>query len=442
LMLEGKKIIFWLVVLLTASPCWSQTFKNPIRASGPDPFVVYYNGYYYLTFTSNYAKHPGGSAIEIVRTQTVAHMSKAEPVAVWQDSARERSSNMWAPELHRLKGPDGLRWYLYYTAGPSACCTGQRIHVLESSGDDPMGPYVYKSQLTEEYAIDGSIMIVDDKLYFLYCQAKEGNHVHVAPMSTPYSLSGPGVRIASPAYPWEKIAGYVNEAPNALIRNGKIFVAYSFNDCSSGSYGVGMLTADKGSDLLDPSSWRKLSQPFLQGSAPRGVHGPGHTCFFQSPDGTEDWIAYHANNNANDGCNDKRAPRIQRVYWKTDGIPFVGEPVSVSQPLTLPSGDSGNGLFNASLGVVNTKTRLETFPNPTDEWLSVYFVSGKDEELHVKVHDQQGKVVTSLYEGSATASIPMIWEVNVGQWPEGLYTVHVIHSASIITRKIFIKRGF
>jgi GH43 family beta-xylosidase len=437
---EGKKVIIWPIVLLSFVSGLGQTFKNPLRSSGPDPFIVFYNGYYYLTYTANYSIHPGGSAIEILKSQSIAHMPKAEPVIVWRDTTKERSNNMWAPELHRLKGPEGFRWYLYYTAGPSVCCDGQRVHVLESLEDDPMGPYAYKSQLTAEYAIDGSVVTVNNKLYFLYCQANGGNHLHIAPMSTPFSVSGPSVRIASPVYPWEKVSGYVNEAPNALVRNGKIFLAYSFNDCGSGSYGVGILTADEQSDLLNPSSWTKSKHPFLQQSVAHGVYGPGHSGFFKSPDGTEDWIVYHANNNPHDGCTDKRTPRIQKIHWQPEGTPAIGVLATTGQPMTLPAGDSGNGVFNASLGVAKSTTRLETFPNPTADWLNVYFVSSHDEPLNVRVHDQQGRVISSLYDGPASASIPIIWQVNVALWPEGLYTVHVIHSTIVSTKKIFIKR--
>jgi len=38
----------------------------------------------------------------------------------------------------RPAGPNGTRWYLYYSAGTAACCEGQRSFVLESAGNDPL----------------------------------------------------------------------------------------------------------------------------------------------------------------------------------------------------------------------------------------------------------------------------------------------------------------
>lgn len=69
-----------------------------------------------------------------------------------------------------MNGPNGLRWYFYYTAGTAGTLNNQHTHVLESMGIDPMGPYVYKSQIEDldnkTWAIDGSVMQVDSFLYF------------------------------------------------------------------------------------------------------------------------------------------------------------------------------------------------------------------------------------------------------------------------------------
>ena len=69
---------------------------------------------------------------------------------------------MWAPEFDLLDGPDGLRWYFYYTAGTAGTYDNQRSYVLESAGTDPMGPYTFKGQLDDPqndvWSIDGSVM--------------------------------------------------------------------------------------------------------------------------------------------------------------------------------------------------------------------------------------------------------------------------------------------
>lgn len=99
------------------------------------------------------------------------------------------------------------------------------------------------------------------------------------------------VVLSSPTLAWE-IKGYeVNEAPAALVKNGKIFITYSAS-ATDQNYCMGLLTADAGADLLDPKSWTKAAQPILQSSQ----YGPGHNAFTTTPDGRIDILVYHARN--------------------------------------------------------------------------------------------------------------------------------------------------
>ena len=68
-----------------------------------------------------------------------------------------------------------------------------------------------------------------------------------------------------------------------------------------------------------------------------GAFGPGHNSFFQSPDGKEDWILYHANPEAGQGCGNRRSPRAQRFTWKPDGTPDFGRPVALGVPIPAPA---------------------------------------------------------------------------------------------------------
>jgi GH43 family beta-xylosidase len=70
------------------------------------------------------------------------------------------------------------------------------------------------------------------------------------------------------------------------------------------------------------------------------VYATGHNGFFKSPDGREDWIIYHANSGADEGCGKDRSPRIQPFTWKPDGIPDFGIPVPASLALQAPSNAS------------------------------------------------------------------------------------------------------
>ena len=113
------------------------TFSGTLASApyGADPWMGYYNGNYYLATTT------WNSQIVIKKASSVASLAGASATVVYTGTATASCCNMWAPSLHQLTGPNGTRWYLYYSAGPSTCCDGQRSYVLESSGTDPMGPY-------------------------------------------------------------------------------------------------------------------------------------------------------------------------------------------------------------------------------------------------------------------------------------------------------------
>jgi len=315
------------------------TFSNPLNhGDGSDPFMVYFEGYYYLTATT------WSSDLIVRRSTTIDGLKAAEPVSVWTGDQPSRCCNFWAPELHFLDGPNGKRWYLYFTAGPSGTKTdNQRNHVLESAGTDPLGPYTYKARIfdpgADAWAIDGSILQLADRLYFLY-SAWEGDNqnLYIAPMQNPWTLSGARVRLSSPSFDWERITANVNEGPVVLQHADHTFVVYSASACWGPDYQLGMLTLT-GSNPLDPKAWQKSSKPVFARADKNASFGPGHNGFFKSPDGSEDWIVYHANAAASGVCDTKRTTRVQKLDWNPDGTPDFGMPVAPGVELPAPSGE-------------------------------------------------------------------------------------------------------
>ena len=316
------------------------TFRNPLNASnGPDPWLTYNNGSYYLATTT------GSSELVMRKSPTLAGLKVAAAVRIYQETDPSRCCNMWAPEFHLLDGPDGQHWYYYYTAGTSDTLDNQRSYVLESAGTDPMGPYTYKGRLfdpaADVWAIDGSVLQLNNQLYFLFSSWTGPNQtLYIAPMSNPWTISGPRVELSHSEYAWEKSGLNVNEGPEALQHNGKTFIIYSASYCATPDYKLGMLTYT-GGDPLRPGAWQKSPAPVFERSDQNGVYGPGHNGFFKSPDGTEDWIVYHANASPTDGCTDLRTTRAQKFTWNADGTPNFGVPVSTSTVINAPSGDMG-----------------------------------------------------------------------------------------------------
>src|SRR6185437_7353422 len=130
----------------------------------------------------------------------------------------------------------------------------------------------------------------------------------------------------------------VNEGPEILKHENKIFLIYSASGCWTDYYALGMITANANGDLLKSSSWKKTDHPVFKESIANHVYATGHNSFFKSPDGTEDYILYHANSEPGQGCGGYRSPRAQKFTWNADGSPNFGVPVAAGVHLNVPSG--------------------------------------------------------------------------------------------------------
>lgn len=310
------------------------TFRNPLLADGADPWLQYHQGNYYLAGTT------WNSQLVMRKSPTLAGLRTAAPQYVWSDTSAGACCNFWAFEFHRLNGPSGTRWYMMYTSGQSGTLDRQHLSVLESAGDDPLGPYSLKgSPMPSTWNIDGSYLQLNGQLYLLWSEWQGADQsMWIARMTNPWTITGSKVLISRPTYGWETVGGRVNEGPEVLQRGGKTFIVYSASSCNTPDYKLGMLTLT-GSDPLSASSWTKSANPvFQQGN---GAYGPGHNGFFKSPDGSEDWIVYHGNASTAQGCGNTRSTRAQKFAWNADGTPDFGTPAATTVDLPVPSGERG-----------------------------------------------------------------------------------------------------
>ena len=314
------------------------TLTNPIKAQGPDPWLTYHDGYYYLATTT------WNNTVTMRKSRTLGGLRTAADTRIFTLTRPNGAGTMWAPEFFLLNGPNGPRWYFYYTAGREPYNLGtQRIHVLESAGLDPMGPYTFKASLLDPtqdntWELDPSILQLNGRLYLLGTFYNGSQPMFIRPLSNPWTASGTRRILSTPTYGWETVGGAVNEGAEVLQRNGRTFIVYSASHCSTPEYKLGLLTWN-GGDPLNSSSWVKSPQPVFQRNNAAGVYGPGHNGFFKSPDGTEDWIVYHANSSASGGCDMNRSTRAQRFTWNADGTPHFGTPVGAGVPIQAPSGE-------------------------------------------------------------------------------------------------------
>jgi len=310
------------------------TFRNPLKLHGADPFLTYYDGWYYLSTTA-------GSEISLRCARRMGELKDAPDQIIWQDDAPGRFRDMWAPEFYLLDSGNGLRWYLYYTASDDQD-DHHRMYVCESASTDPRGPYTYKGQLQTDpedhcYAIDGSVLwLPDGRLYFLWCgrPSPSGQGLYISLMANPWTLTGPRVYLPAEGFGCDE----VREGPVTIQRNGKVFLVYSACDTGKPDYKLAMLVADVTADFMDPASWAQHPAPVFTRYDAHGVYGPGHNHFFRSPDGTEDWIVYHAKTTS-EYTYRERSTRAQPFTWNPDGTPNFGHPLPLDQDIPVPPGE-------------------------------------------------------------------------------------------------------
>ncbi len=324
----------------SASAAPGDTFTNPLLQTGPDPWVVWWRGFYYYSNSS-------GTNLTLRKTADITDLGHAEKKAVWTPEPGQPWSNeVWAPELHRW----GNKWYFYFAAdaGDNA---SHRIYVVENGNDDPIeGTWTFKGKVSDssdKWAIDPTIFELNGEHYLVWSGWKgdtDGEQdLFIAHMSNPWTIDSPRTLISEPTYPWEKHGDLpgrhvnVNEGPEALLHGSKIFIVFSASGCWTDFYALGLIQANVGANLLDGRSWTKFNHPFLSTDPMVGAFGPGHNGFFKSPDGKQDWIIYHANPGPGEGCGNLRSPRIQRFTWNADGTPNFGTPVALGQPLEKPA---------------------------------------------------------------------------------------------------------
>ncbi|UCG15321.1 MAG: family 43 glycosylhydrolase [Phycisphaerales bacterium] len=320
------------------------TFVNPIY-EGADPWVTHHERHYFL------CRSEGDVGISVWKSAKLTDPGIKR--IVWKaPSSGWNSRQVWAPELHRLDG----RWYIYYAASDGRN-RNHRTGVLEAVTDDPQGSYRDRGALytgddcagsmQNRWAIDATPLELDGRLYLIWSgwpADEDIQYLYIAPMANPWTISGNRVRLcANDTHIWERVREDpaqrgLNEAPQVLRDNGRVFVVYSCSGSWEPTYKLGLLELKERADPLRPGSWRKHGEPVFQPT--ESVFGIGHASFAKSPDDREDWIIYHAKVSRKPGW--QRTVRAQPFTWTPDGRPIFGTPIPSAEPLRVPSGEPAN----------------------------------------------------------------------------------------------------
>lgn len=300
------------------------SFENPLRA-GPDPWVTYHDGYYYMVLVS-------GTNIVCYKSPTLNGLAYAAGITIWsapKDSAiteenKMYSQDIWSAELHYVEasefGEEYAGWWLYFAADDGENIN-HRLYCVRALTDSATGQY--GSPVTravnvpvkivvnndQTWAIGQSLLRAGGKTYMTWTsETGRGTSAHkqdirIAELSNPYTITGTVGTICVPEYAWEKHGAAYNASTGASYPevvegatavygdNGEIMIVYSASGYWTNYYCLATLTLKSGANPLLSSSWIKGSTPVF--SYQNDVYGPGHAAYTTDAEGNR-WMIYHA----------------------------------------------------------------------------------------------------------------------------------------------------
>lgn len=304
--------------------------RNPLVRRRADAQVFRHaDGDYYMT-----ASVPEYDRLVLRRAPTLAGLATAPEAVIWRRPVQGKLGGyIWAPELHQIGG----RWHMYFAAGDVGEPFHIRTYVLRCLDRDALtGRWEVMGQLEtpwDSFTLDSTVFTHRGVRYLCWAQQEPGiktnSNLYLAPLATPTTLARAPVRLTVPTLPWETEGHKVAEAPAVLIRNGRVFVAYSAS-ATDARYCLGLLTADAGADLMSAGVWSKSQVPVFASSEETGVYGPGHNSFTLDERG-RDVLVFHGRDDkiiqGNPLFDPNRHTRMQRFYYHPDGTPDFGVPV-------------------------------------------------------------------------------------------------------------------
>lgn len=303
-------------------------YDNPIVLKRADPWLHREdnNGCYYFTGTV-----PEFDRIELRYACTINGLKEAAPVTIWRKKNHgPMSSNIWAPELHRIDST----WYIYFAASEIAEPFKIRIYVLSNTNEDPrQGAWREEGQLHtgwDTFSLDATTFEHAGKRYLIWAQQNAAQTYNsalwLAEMRSPTEIRPPIVKLSEPSLPWE-IQGYkVNEGPAVIKKGNRLFVFYSAS-ATDHQYAMGLLHVDTRNDILDAENWHKSQDPILTTDENLSRYGPGHNSFVMNEDNSQLLMVYHSRTyrdlQGNPLTDPNRHARVREISWTADGWPLL-----------------------------------------------------------------------------------------------------------------------
>lgn len=300
-----------------------------------DPSITKYKNNFYLCYSQSEAK------VDIRVADTIKKLKKAKPVTIWKDKEKGKHKNMWAPEMHIIKGIP----YIFTTLSDGEW-TSVKAHVLRCNGD-PADPKAWEdprlvvrpdgSELEPEgISLDMTYFEDNGKSYVMWSDRKvidpnpddavcDSANIMIATVDpdNPWQLTGEPVCILKPMYGWDRCETEVEEGPYMFRKGNDIFVTVSGSSTALADlYCVGLLKTETGKDLLNKDNWTFLNYPVLTKESVPGEFGPGHNSVFQEDYNGDHLLIYHAVPHKANGKTLNRRMGIRRIHWRKNGLPY------------------------------------------------------------------------------------------------------------------------
>jgi GH43 family beta-xylosidase len=310
----------------------AKTYTNPVyKQYMADPFVLAHQGHYYAYGT--------GSASSQGMRFPLLHSTN---LIGWEHQGWALTppggDDFWAPEVAYCDG----KFYLYYSVQG---IEGRDHHLRVAVSDSPTGPFTDTGNMLvpdQPFSIDPHPFRDADGSWYLYYSQDfltldddhwVGTGIVVDRLIDMTRLAGDPHLVVRPHAGWHLFLSqremygaiydwYTVEGPAVRVRNGRYYCFYSGGAWDRENYGISYVTADH---PLGPYQRPEgADEAMLLRTVPDQVIGPGHNSFTTSPDGSEEWIVYHAWDAARTGrymCIDKFGWNGDRpvVYGPTTG---------------------------------------------------------------------------------------------------------------------------
>lgn len=304
-------------------------FAFPVAYNRADPCVAKWGEKYYFIATND---ADSNHTLYIREADTIPELADAEETLILDSSTYEGIGGLlWAPEFHEIEG----KLYIFHAATPGEFFWEEsHIMALKEGGnparrEDWSAPrrIVRKDgsdicEAGKEITLDMTCFLWEGDYYVVWSQRQFlpkdlGAWLYIAKLNPkePWKLLTDPVVLSKPEYGWANNHTFVDEGPFALLRGDTLYLTFSSAAVDT-SYVVGLLTIEKGKNLLNPADWTKKNYPILTSRSVQGEYGTGHNAYVIDEDGTV-WNTYHAR----PGVDGVRSSGIRRVHFDFEGEP-------------------------------------------------------------------------------------------------------------------------